>query len=90
MSFAPHRDWDFYRSIASRHDVSIERTPEDRFHIYVNFFDTIADAQRILRQSSAVDRERRDEKLTIRRKIVSVLQALDKWNRENDAADGSA
>ena len=90
MSFAPNRDWDFYRSVASRHDVSIERTPEERFQVYADFFDTIVDAQRSLRQSSAIDPTRWDERFAIRRKIVSVLQTLDEWNRERNATDGSA
>lgn len=90
MSFAPYRDWDFYRSVASRHDVSIERTPEERFQVYADFFDTIVDAQRNLRHSSGIDPKRWDEKFAIRRKVVSVFQALGEWNRERDAADGSA
>lgn len=90
MRFAPQRDWDFYRSIASQHDVSVERTPEERLQVYADFFNTVAHLRAHQPRSSAFDQNRWDEKLLVRRKVVAALQGMEKWNRETNAADRSA
>ena len=91
MSFAPYRDWDFYRSVSSRDDVFRERTPEERLEIYADFFDTIVDAQRN-QPTLFGDRIQRDRPRSLRLgvNLYAAFLVLDKWNCERDAEDRSS
>ena len=90
MSFAPQHDWDFYRSIASHYDLDIERTPEERLKVYADFYNTVAQLRTHQPRSRTFDRDRWEEKLRLRRKIVVALQGLGKWDRERIATDRPA
>jgi len=90
MSFAPQRDWNFYRSVSSRDDAFRERSPEERLEIYADFFDTIAEARGCQPRSRTSDPRGSAEKLAIRRKSVVAFLVLDKWNCETDAEDRSS
>ena len=89
MRFVPQRDWDFYRSMASQYDVSIERTPEERLQVYADFFNTVVQLRAHKSRSSAFDRSRWEEKLLVRRRIVAALQGMEEGNCETNAADRS-
>ncbi len=79
MDFAPKRDWKFYEQSIS--PTNAERTtalsPEERFEIYADYFDTLRLAKNGIVDQAALDRTRWIEKLAIRDKQVKYFHAMD-------------
>lgn len=79
MDFAPKRDWKFYeQSVAMNNAVrTATLSPEERFEIYANYFDTLRQAKQGIVDQDALDRNRWIEKLAMRDRQVKIFHAMD-------------
>ena len=80
MTFAPKHDWNFYEQSVSAFDrnKAHSRTPEERFSIYEDYFDTLAEAKKGIGNLIAMKKDRLHEKIGLHERMVKAYLAMDK------------
>ena len=79
MTFAPRHDWDFYEQSVSTFDrnKAHSRTPEERYSIYEDYFDTLVEMKKGIGNQIAERSERWQKKIALRDKLLKAYLAMD-------------
>ena len=92
MLDAPQHDWSFYESKTQASDAECARnlTFAERFALYASLFNMIWNSRQNLSGNwEQSERERWEEKLEVRRRMVDAFRKLDELRRERSAANDS-
>jgi hypothetical protein len=92
MLDAPQHDWSFYEAKTRTSDAECLRglTTAERFALYASLYNTIWNARQNLPGDwERLERQRWEEKLEIRRRMVDAFRKLDGFRRERSAANES-
>ena len=79
MTFAPKHDWNFYEQSVSTFDRNKAhlRTPEERFSIYEDYFDTLVEMKKGIGNQIAERSDRWQKKIALRDKLLKAYLAMD-------------
>jgi hypothetical protein len=90
MLDAPQHDWSFYEAQTRESQATWfrEQTLQERFDLYASLFNTLWSARQNLPGDwERLERQRWQEKLELRRRMVSAFQKLDDLRRERSTAN---
>lgn len=82
MTFAPKHDWNFYEQSVSTFDrnKSHSRTPEERFSVYEDYFDTLIEMKKGIGNQIAHRTYRWQKKIVLRESLIEAYLAMDNFN----------
>ena len=82
MTFAPNHDWNFYDQSVSTFERNKAhlRTPEERFLIYEDYFDTLIEMKKGIGNQIAQRTDRWQSKIVLRERLINAYLAMDEIN----------